>query len=838
MTDTLENLFYRFSEKKMINTLWQDLRYGARMLLKKPAFTLIAVVTLALGIGANTALFSVVNAVLLSPLPFHEAERLVAVGETGRRNGAGLSSTSYRNFVDWRAQNKVFEDVAAYYGGVFTLTGQGEAVRLRGTVVTHSLFNLLRAAPLLGRTFLPEDEQPGGGSAGRPAILSWDCWQQYFGGNPKVIGRALRLNSQGYVVVGVMPAQFAFPIEAQPTQIWTSIARDAEGTNQGSILVARGYRTWRTIARLKPGVTLAQAQAEMNVVASHLATQYPEANRDAGITVMPLLASLVSDVRLTLLLLLGAVGCVLLIACVNVANLLLERAIVRQKEITIRLALGASRWRIARQLLTESLVLSFIGGALGLLLAWWGKDVLVVLSPEGIARINDTRLDARVLAFTVLVSLVTGVLFGSAPALAASGVSLSESLKEGGRGVGGGARMSGARSLLVVLEVALALVLLVGGGLLLQSLVRLQQSGLGFNTENVLTFGVSASSDALGGQNIGPQQYADFFRRVEERLKTLPGVTGVSVTSALPLSGGAASTGLKIEGRPEDPGRAPMGLIHAVGVDYFRTLGIPLVKGREFTARDDLNAPPVLIVNETLAKRLFPNEDPLGKRIEPSFSSAGPTVMREIVGVVGDTKHTGPRDEPTLEIYFAQAQMPTGTMIVVMRTAGDPHGLANAAREELRALNRDVPVFRFRTLDEYFVRTLAAPRFNTLLIGLFAVVALVITMVGLYGVISCAVSQSTHEFGIRMALGAQAGHILRLVLKQGMMLALAGVALGVAGAFALTRLLTDLLYGVSATDPLTFGVIALLLTAVALLACYIPARRATKVDPLVALRNE
>ncbi len=823
---------------EMITTIRQDLRYGARMLSKKPAFTLIAVLTLALGIGANTALFSVVNAVLLSPLPFDDAERLVAVGQNEPSNRAGLSNTSYRNFVDWRAQNSVFEDMAAYYSGVFTLTGQGEAVRLRGTVVTHSLFKLLRAAPLLGRVFLPEDEQPGGGSAGRPAILSWEAWQQYFSGDPNIVGRALRLNSQNYVVVAVMPAQFAFPIEAQPTQIWTSIASDAESINQGSILVSRGYRVWRTIARLKPGVALVQAQAEMSVVAANLRAQYPEANRDEGITVTPLLASLVSGVRLTLLLMLGAVGCVLLIACVNVANLLLERAIVRQKEITIRLALGGSRWRIARQLLTESLLLSFSGGALGLFLAWWGKDVLVALSPEGIARIHDTRLDARVLAFTVLVSLATGIFFGTAPALAASSVSLNESLKERGRGAGGGARTSGARRLLVILEVALALVLLLGGGLLVQSLVRLQRSGLGFDIENVLTVGVSVSSDALGGQDAGPQLFADFFRRVEERLRSLPGVTGVSVTSALPLSDGAASTGLKIEGRPEEPGRAPMALIHAVGMDYFRTLRIPLLKGREFTARDDLNAPPVLIVNETLASRLFANQDPLGKRIEPSFSSAGATRMREIVGVGGDTRHAGPRDEPTAEIYFAQTQMPSGTMAGVLRSASDPHALVNAVRDELRALNKDVPVFRFRTLDEYLAGTLAAPRFNTLLISLFAVVALLITIVGLYGLISCAVSQSTREFGIRMALGAEAGHILRLMLKQGMTPALTGVMLGTAGAIPLTRLIADLLYGVSPTDPLTFGVMALLLTVVALLACYIPARRATKVDPLVALRDE
>ncbi|MGE0128690.1 MAG: ADOP family duplicated permease [Blastocatellales bacterium] len=822
----------------MIADFWQDLRFGARMLLKKPSLTLITVLTLALGIGANTALFSVINAVLLSPLPFPEAGRLMAVGENSPENRTGLSTTSYRNFADWRAQNHVFEDMAAYRGGAFTLTGQGEAAQLRGTVVTHNLFQALRATPLLGRAFLPDDEKPGGGNAGRPAILSWDCWQQYFGGDPQVVGRALRLNGDAYVVVGVMPAQFAFPIEAEPTQIWTSTARDAEKTGEGSIMVARGYRGWRVVTRLKDGVSSAQAQADLNVIASNLAAQYPEANRDRGVTVAPLLDSLVSNVRSTLWLLLGAVGCVLLIACFNVANLLLERAILRRREISLRLALGASRWRLTRQLLTESVMLAALGGLVGLLFARWGQALLVAFSPEGIARINEARLDLRVLAFTLLVSLFTGVLFGLAPALAASGVSLGEALKEGGRGASGGRRLSGARSLLVVFEIAIALALLVGGSLLLRSLAHLQRTGLGFNTENVLTFGLAVSDEALGGKQVSPQQRADFYRQVEERLKSLPGVTGASVTSALPLSGGASYTGLTIEGRAIEPGREPMGLIHSVGVDYFRLLGIPLIKGHVFTPRDELNAAPVLLVNETLAKRLFPNEDALGKRIEPNFSAAGPTRMREIVGIVGDTRHTGPRDEPVPEIYFAQAQMPMEAMTVVVRTTADPRGLANAARDTVRSLNQNVPVYRFRTLDEYFARNLAAARFNTLLMGLFAVVALMITLVGLYGVISCAVSQSTQELGIRMALGGQASDILRLVLKQGLALVLLGVALGIGGAFALTRLMADLLYNVGATDPLTFVAIPALLILVALLACYLPARRATKVDPLVALRSE
>jgi putative ABC transport system permease protein len=820
-----------------LEDVWQDLRFGARMLAKNPGFTLIAVLTLALGIGANTAIFSVINAVLLSPLPFQDADRLTAVGENSPRNRAGLSTTSHRNFVDWRAQSKAFADMAAYRTASFTLTGRGEAAQLRGAVVTHNLFNVLRVAPLSGRTFLPEDDKPGGGSAGLPAILSWDCWQQYFGGEPQAIGQTIRLNGEGYVVIGVMPAHFAFPVQAQPAQIWASTARDAESTNEGSIMVSRGFRAWRVVARLKDGVTREQAQADMNVVAANLEAQFPDANRDRGVTATPLLESLVSNVRLTLLLLAGAVGFVLLIACVNVANLMLERALVRQKEISIRLALGANRLRIARQLLTESVTLAALGGTVGLLLAWWAKNALIALSPEGVPRIGEARLDLRVLAFTALVSLVTGALFSLAPALAASGVSLSEALKEGGRGASGGRRLSAARGLLVVFEVALALVLLLGGGLLAQSLVRLQGAGLGFNTENVLTFGFAVSNEALGGKDAGPQQYVDFCRQIEQRLKSLPGVTGVSVTSSLPLSGEASSTGLTIEGRPPEPGREPVGLIHSVGLDYFRTMGIPLIKGRTFTPGDGLDAPPILIVNETLAKRLFPNEDAIGKRVEPSFSTAGPTRMREIIGVVGDTKHTGPREEAVPEIYFAQAQMPLPGA-VVMRTTGAPHALVNAARDAMRSLNKDVPVYRFRTLDEYFARNLAAARFNTLLIGLFACVALAITLVGLYGVISCAVGQSTREFGIRLALGAQAGDVLRLVLKQGMLLVLLGIALGMAGAIALTRLLADLLYGVSPTDATTFFTVAMLLSAVALLACWIPARRATKVDPLVALRSE
>jgi putative ABC transport system permease protein len=824
-----------------MGSIVQDLRFGARMLLKQPGFTLIAVLTLALGVGANTAIFSVINAVLLSPLPYRNADRLTAIGQTSPRNRTALSSASHRNFLDWREQSKRFEDMAAYHPTVFTYAGREEAVRLRGTVVTHNLFSLLGASPAMGRAFLPDEDQSGGGAMGRPAILSWECWRQYFSGDRNIIGGGIRLDGESYTVIGVMPPAFAFPIEAQPTEIWTSTARDAENTGEGSIMVSRGYRTWKAIGRLKPGVSVAEAQAEMNVVADNLAAAYPQFNRDSGLLVLPLLDSLVRNVRWTLLLLLGSVACVLLIACLNVANLLLERAIERRKETAIRLALGASRRRIVAQLLTESLLLAGLGGLGGVALARWGLRLLLLISPEDIARLSETRLDARVLLFTTLSALLTGVLFGVAPALTASRTPLNEALKEGGRGAAGGAGLGRARGFLVVTEVALTLVLLVGGGLLIRSLMVLRGVELGFNPNNVLTFGVTATLEALGAKDyndVRPEQVSVFYQRMEERLKSLPGVSGVSVASALPLSGNASTTGLRIEGRPEEPGRGPMGLIHSVGVDYFRVMGVPLRQGREFTPYDDLKTTPVIIINETLARRLFPNENPIGRRIEPSFSSFGEPVMREIIGVVGDTRHGGPQSDANLEIYFSQAQMPMDDMSVVLRTTTDPQGIANAARGAVNAFNKNAPVYRIRTLDHYLARVLAPQRFNMTLIGFFAVVALMLTAVGLYGVISCIVSQSRREIGVRRALGAQTRDILRFVIAQGMTLTLIGVALGLVFAFVVTRLMKTLLYGVVPNDPLTFVIVPVLILVVAFLACWLPARRAANVDPMTALRAE
>jgi putative ABC transport system permease protein len=534
---------------------------------------------------------------------------------------------------------------------------------------------------------------------------------------------------------------------------------------------------------------------------------------------------------------LGAVGFVLLIACVNVANLLLERAISRQREIRVRLAIGADRWRITRQLLTESVLLAALGGAAGAVLAMWGTDLIVALSPEGITRISETRVDARVLAFTAFISLATGVAFGLAPALIISGTNLAESLREGARGATSGVHTNRTRGLLVIVEVALALVLVVGAGLLIQSLVRLQQVELGFDPRDVVTFNVAMPTDG----NTSPQQIAGFYQQLTERLKALPGVVNASVVFQLPLSGSGATTGLTIEGQPVDPGDRPNGVIHMVDPEYFRTMGTPIVKGRAFTEHDDLSSAPVLIINSALARRHFPNEDPIGKRIAPGFSTVpmnGEPAMREIVGVAADVKHQNLQGPAQPEFYFAQAQMPMAAMTVVIRAAGDVRALRNAVPGVVQSLDRNAPVYGIRTGQELVGRSVAAPRFNTLLLGLFAVVALILTAVGLYGVISYSVAQSTQQIGIRVALGAQTGDVFRLVVGQGTLLTLVGVVIGLAAAYGLTRLMSSLLYGVAATDPWTFLGVAVLLMCVAFLACYLPARRAMRIDPVVALRYE
>lgn len=822
-----------------LEILWRDVSYGARMLWQKPAHSAIAILTLALGIGANTAIFSVVNTVLLEPLPFAEPDRLVALGQLTAQNRAALSQFSFGNFADMRDRSQSFDRLAAYYNTNVTLTGDREAQLLRGTVVTADLFPLLNVSPALGRTFLAEEDAAGGGPGGRPAILSWQCWQEQFGGDASVIGRAVDINNARFTVVGVMPAGFKFPVQPQPTEVWVSTALDNERPKgPGAIMEARGYRGWRAIGRLKPRVTIEQAQSEAAVIAASLEAQFPDENKGMGIGVRPLLESVVGNLRPALLILVSAVACVLLIACVNVANLLLERAISRQREIKVRLALGASGARIVRQLLTESLLLAGLGGVAGTMLAFWGTDLIVALSPESLARVAETEIDARVLAFTALVSLVTGIAFGLAPALLISKTNVAESLKEGRRGATASIQTNRTRSLLVITEVALALVLLVGAGLLINSFVRLQQVAPGFDPGHTLTFSVAPSA----ARTTNPAQIADFYRELTERLKALPRVVNASVIFQLPLGGTAANTSIAIEGRPVAPGDRPTAIIHMAGPEYFRTMGIPLVKGREFTDRDDLSSPPVLIINEALARQHFPNEDPIGKRIAPGFStvpvSDDDTGMREVVGVAADVKHQNLQGPPQSEIYFAQAQMPMSAMTVVVRAAGDLRALQTSVRSVVQSLDKHAPVYGVRTVDELLDRSVATPRFNTLLLGLFAAVALILTTVGLYGVISCSVSENTQQIGIRVALGAQRSDVLKLIVGQGVTLTIAGVVIGLFAAYGLTRLMSSLLFGIGSTDPWTFTGVAVLLLCVAAIACYLPARRAMNVDPMVALRQD
>jgi putative ABC transport system permease protein len=812
-----------------MQTLLQDLRYAARMLMKRPGFTLVAVIALALGIGANTAIFSVINSILLRPLAYRDPAALVVINHDYPKINL-KASVSAIGYTHYRDNAKSFESVAALTGGSFNLTGGGDPERLNGSPVTHNFFSALGASPALGRVFLPEEDQPG---KNKVVVLSHAFWQRRFGGDQSLVNKTITLNDESYTVVGVMPASFQFGRElGQVVDLWTPIAFTPEQLQFNRLTNENLF----VFARLKPGVTTEQAQAELNTIADNLRQQYfpPGADRSNwGLTTQSFRELVVGDIRQALWILMGIVGLVLLIACANVANLLLARAADRQKEMAIRTALGAGRWRVIRQLLTESALLAVAGGVIGLLLAWWGVSALVKINEAQIPRANEIGLDWLVLAFTLGVALLTGVIFGLVPALQTSKADLHETLKEGGRTGSSGAR-GWVRGTLVVLEMALALVVLISAGLLIRSFWNLQQVNPGFVPQNVLAMSVTLPMTKYRE----PVQRANFYQELLQRIRALPGVRSAGACSILPLSGNNSSGSFRIEGRDTPQGQSlPHGDRWAATTDYFSTMKIPIVRGRFFDDRDTMDSQPVAIIDETMQRKYWPNEDPVGKRISFQGGQQNP-IWREIVGIVGHVKHRGLEGESRVQYYIPHSQVQNPSMNLVIRTDAEPTSLAGVTRGAISGMDKDLPVFRVRTLEQYVVDSMAQRRFAMTLLGIFAVVGLALAAVGLYGVLAYSVTQRSHEIGIRMALGARATDVLRLVIGQGMLLALAGVALGIVGAFLLTRLMANLLFGVKASDPLTFVVIALLLTLVALVACFVPARKATKVDPMVALRYE
>ncbi|PYS88840.1 MAG: hypothetical protein DMF64_19425 [Acidobacteria bacterium] len=810
-----------------MNTLWQDLRYGVRVLAKNPGFTVVAVLALALGIGANTAIFSIVNAMLLRPLPYTDPERLVVLWETNP-NLANVylrthNEASPANFLDWQQQQTVFADIAAFRWNDYNLTGSDAPEQLTGNPMTANMFDVLKVKPLIGRTFQPQDADP---KSDRVVVLSYGLWQRRFGGNQNVLGQTITLNGNPTTVVGVMPADFEFP--AAFSELWTPL-RFATDTPP-----SRGSHFLYTRARLKPGATIQQAQAEMETIAARLRGQYPDTNADRSIHVVGLHESTVEFAKTGLLSLLGAVGFVLLIACANVANLMLARSSARHKEIAIRTALGASRWRIVRQLLTESVLLSLLGGAGGVLLALWGLDLLLASVPKEFSLMlhgwNQIRLDRWVLTFTIAVSILTGLLFGLAPALQASKTDLNEALKEGGRASVGHARRR-FRGALVVLEVALALVLLIGAGLMLKSFMRLMEVRPGFDPHNVLTAQLSLPSTRYAK----PEQVVNFYQQLVARVAAQPGVESVGVINYLPMAGSGGTNSFIIEGRPAPKqGDYPEANFRIASPNYFQTMRIPVIKGRVFTDFDKSDSLRVALINETMAREFFPNEEPVGKILRDP-AGQNPT---QIVGVVGDIKHFGLDDAPEPYLYVPHTQAAESSMMLVLRSASEPASLTAAVRREVAALDRDQPLNNIKNMEQRIAETSTPARLTSFLMGVFAALALVLASVGIYGVIAYSVAQRTHEIGIRMALGAERRDILALVVRQGMTLVIIGLGFGLVASFVLMRWLASKLFQVSATDPVTFTAVSVLLALVALIACYIPARRATKVDPMIALRYE
>ncbi|HYA24355.1 MAG TPA: ABC transporter permease [Terriglobales bacterium] len=819
-----------------MQNLFQDLRYGLRLLAKSPGFTVVSVLTLALGIGANTAIFSIVNAILLRPLPFRDPQQLVALGEFDTRGGRGVpeGNVSYPDFADIRTRNHSFETVSAYHDNDATLTGAGQALHVKLEIVSSNLFPLLGTQPSVGRSFVDGEDDPGH----HVAILSDLFWRRQFHGDSGVIGRTVDLNGRAYTIVGVMPAGFQFPVQAEATELWVTFSRDAETDDPKDRpqTAIRGDHYLNAIGRLKPGITLGQANADLDSIARALAAEYPNYNSYNGIGGRSEIDYLVGESRTPLLVLFGAVGLVLLIACANTANLLLARATNRAREIAIRAALGATRGRVVRQLLAEALALAIAGAVVGTLVAVWGLSAMLQLYPSNLPRAGDIGIDYRVLLFTVTLAAVTGIIFGLIPAWQISNPNLTDAMREGGRSATVGARHHRLRSGLVIAETALGMMLLVGAGLLIRSFYRLSSVDLGMNPQHVFT----ANFD-LSETRYNPDQQDRFIEELFKRLNALPGVRQAAGTIPLPLSNSRAVVSFNLVEHPVPEANEPSAEFFVVTKDFFETLQIPLVRGRTFDDRDRRNSAPTMIINEEFAKKFFPHEDPIGRRVKIGAGEGEARAgykTREIVGIVGNFRRSDLGRPPGAAYFTPLPQLMWGPPTLVVRTAGEPNAMTEEIRKVLVSMDPDAPLYEVRTLEDYLALDLGRARFQAVLLGLFAGVALLLTAVGLYGVMAYTVAQRTQEIGIRVALGASRADVLRMILARGIAITGLGLLIGIAGAGALTRLLSSLLYEVKPIDPATFALVSLLLGGTSMLASYIPAWRAAKVEPMIALHYE